>query len=149
MAARAVTRAAMARRKQTVSPPRCIDMMASWCSAPSPEVPERASQAQIRGGVEAGFRGALVDSFERLDLCDRNLLRLHHGHGRGVAQLAAMLSTHPATVARQLARLRERLLRDTRRGLAARLPLDGDELDRLIDLARRRFDLAIARVLRA
>jgi hypothetical protein len=51
-------------------------------------------------------------------------------------------------VIRQLARIRERLLRDTRRGLAARLPLDRHELDHLIDLARGRLDLALTRILR-
>jgi len=120
---------------------------------PAPAAPaapaERPSQPRIRGGVEAAFRDALVESFEGLALCDRNLIRLHHCHGRGVDQLAAMLSTHPTAVVRQLARLRDRLLREVGRGLAARLPLDRDALDRLLDVVHRRFDIALARVLRS
>ena len=53
------------------------------------------------------------------------------------------------TVVRQLVWIRARMLRDTRRGLAARLPLARPELDRLVDLADRRFDVALARLLRA
>jgi hypothetical protein len=59
-----------------------------------------------------------------------------------------MFSSHRTTVLRQLGRIRERLLRDTRRGLSARLSLDKPQLDRLFDIARGRFDIAITRVLR-
>lgn len=100
-------------------------------------------------GVEAAFRDALLASFDALELCDRNLLRFHYFHGVAVEQLADMFSTPRATVARRLARIRERLLRDTRRGLALRLELDGHGLDRLLEVARERFDLAIARSLRS
>jgi hypothetical protein len=51
-------------------------------------------------------------------------------------------------VLRQLGRLRERVLRDTLRGLTTRISLDKHRLDRLLDLARERFDLALTRVLR-
>ena len=100
-------------------------------------------------GVESAFRDAMTDSVERLELCDRNLITFHYFHGVGVDQLAEMFSIPRAGMVRQLTRIRERLLRDTRRGLAARLPLDRDELDRVLELARRRFDLVIHRVLRA
>lgn len=108
-------------------------------------VPERERRV---AGVEAAFRGALVASLEVLELCDRNLLRFHYFHGLGADQLAEMFSSHRTAVLRRLARIRERMLRDVRRGLAARLSLDKPQLDRLLDLARARFDLAITRVLR-
>jgi RNA polymerase sigma-70 factor len=104
---------------------------------------------RLLAGAEAAFRDALLESFDGLELCDRNLLRFHYFHGLGVDQLAEMFSSHRASLLRQLARIRERVLRDTRRGLAARLPLDKHQLDRLLDVARARFDLAIARVLRS
>jgi RNA polymerase sigma-70 factor len=124
-------------------------MMASPSKTPraAPPPPEPAS-ARLAGGVEAAFRDALTDSFDRLELSDRNMLRFHHARGLPVEQLARLFCSQPGTVSRQLARLRERLLRDTRRGLAARLDLDKPELDRLIDVARGRFDRAIARILR-
>jgi RNA polymerase sigma-70 factor len=124
-------------------------MMASWSPAPAQRLPERPSQRRLLAGAEAAFRDALVESIEGLELCDRNLLGFHYFHGLTVDQLAEMYSCPRAAVARQLARIRERMLRDTRRGLAARLRLDKPELDRLLDVARSRFDLAITRVLRS
>jgi len=103
---------------------------------------------QTPNSVEAAFRDALRRSFDALELCDRNLLRFHYFHGLTPDQLAEMFSTPRAQIARQLAKIRERLLRDTRRGLALRLALDRNALDRVIELARGRLDLAIALMLR-
>jgi hypothetical protein len=122
-------------------------MIASSPAGP-PRSTERASAGRLAPGAEAAFRDALTESFDRLELCDRNMLRFHYFRGVNVDQLARLFCSHPTAVVRQLARLRERLLRDTRRGVAARLELDEPELDRLIDVARGRFDLAIARILR-
>jgi RNA polymerase sigma-70 factor len=124
-------------------------MMASWSPASTPQGAERPSRPEVCTSVEAAFRDALLESLDGLPLCDRNLISFHHFHGLGADQLAEMFSTHRASVVRQLGRIRERLLRDTRRGLAARLPLPKDALDRVLDVARGRFDVAIARVLRA
>jgi len=122
--------------------------MASWSPASTPQVAERRNQPWPSPSVETAFRDALVESLDGLPLCDRNLIRFHHFHGLGADQLAEMFSTHRAAVVRQLGRIRERLLRETRRGLAARLALPRDVLDRVLDVARGRFDVAIARVLR-
>jgi RNA polymerase sigma-70 factor (ECF subfamily) len=122
--------------------------MVASCSLASVSLPEPPVPARFLAGAEAAFRGALTDSLEALELCDRNMLRFHYFHGLRVDQLADLFCLHRAAVIRQLARIRERLLRDTRRGLAARLPLDRHELDQLIEVARSRFDLAITRILR-
>jgi DNA-directed RNA polymerase specialized sigma24 family protein len=135
--------------EQIAPPPRCTDMMASWSPASTLQVAERRSQPWLGTSVETAFREALVESLDDLPLGDRNLIGFHYFHGLGADQLAEMFSTHRAAVVRQLGRIRERLLRDTRRGLAARLPLHKDALDRVLDVARGRFDVAIARVLRA
>jgi hypothetical protein len=100
-------------------------------------------------GVEAAFRDALTESFHGLELCDRNVLRFHYFHRLTVDQLADVLRSHRAAVIRQLARIRERILRETRRTLAARLMLERHELDQLHDVARQRFDLAITWLLRS
>jgi RNA polymerase sigma-70 factor (ECF subfamily) len=123
-------------------------MIASSSAAP-PGPAERPSARRLSASVEEAFRDALTESFERLELCDRNMLRFHYFRGLNIEQLAAVFCSHPAAVVRQLVRIRERLLRDTRRELAARLGLDRRGLDRVIDLARDRFDLAIAHILRA
>jgi DNA-directed RNA polymerase specialized sigma24 family protein len=125
-------------------------MMTTSGSEPkAPPSPVRVPEARLPAGAEAAFRDALVASLDGLPLCDRNLLRFHYFHGLGADQLAGMFSSQPTAVLRQLGRIRERMLRDVRRGLAARLSLDRPELDRLLELARDRFDLAITRVLRA
>lgn len=122
--------------------------MVPSCSA-APVVP-RTEQPSARVSVdaEAAFRRALTDSFEGLEVCDRNMLQFHYFHGLTLDQLADMFCRHRATVSRQLAKIRERMLRDIRRGLSARLQLDKHEFDRLFDIARSRFDLAITRILR-
>jgi DNA-directed RNA polymerase specialized sigma24 family protein len=125
-------------------------MMASSSPAWTPQVAERQSQPRLCTSVETAFRDALIESLDGLPLCDRNLIGFHYVHGLGADQLAEMFSTHRAAVVRRLGRIRERLLRDTRRGLAARLvPERSPALDRVLDVARSRFDVAIARVLRA
>jgi DNA-directed RNA polymerase specialized sigma24 family protein len=131
-------------------------MMASSSPAWTPQV-ERRSQPRLCTSVETAFRDALIESLDGLPLGDRNLLSFHYVHGLGADSLAEMFSTHRAAVVRRLGRIRERLLRDTRRGLEARLVPEGNAargidrpgLDRVLDVARSRFDLAIARVLRA
>ena len=123
--------------------------MVASCSPASVSLPEPPVPARFLVGAEAAFRAALTDGLEALELCDRNMLRFHYFHGLSVDQLADMFCTHRAAVIRQLARIRERLLRDTRRGLAARLPLDRQALDHLIDVARSRLDLALTRILRS
>ena len=133
--------------EQPVPSRRCIPMVAS-CSTASVARTEPPIAARVLAGAEAAFRGALIDSLEALELCDRNMLRFHYFHGLGVDQLADLFCTHRGAVVRQLARIRERMLRDTRRGLAARLPLDRPQLDQLLDIARSRFDLAVTRILR-
>jgi DNA-directed RNA polymerase specialized sigma24 family protein len=123
-------------------------IMPSVSPASTPQVAEHRSQPWPGTSVETAFRDALVESLGQLPLGDRNLIAFHYFHGLGADQLAEMFSIHRTAVVRQLGRIRERLLRDTRRGLAARLPLPKDALDRVLDVARSRFDVAIARVLR-
>jgi hypothetical protein len=123
-------------------------MMTSCPESPVVPLANRSVPVRRLLSVEAAFRGALTESFEGLALCDSNMLRFHYSHGLTVDRLADMFSHHRAAVVRRLAKIRERMLRDTRRGLAARLSLDKHELDHLIDIARDRFDIAIARILR-
>ncbi|HEX3483319.1 MAG TPA: hypothetical protein VHT91_50250 [Kofleriaceae bacterium] len=134
-------------------------MMATWSPASTPPAAERRSPPRLATSIETAFRDALIDSLDGLPLCDRNLIAFHHFHGLGADRLAELFSIHRTAVVRQLARIRERLLRDTLRGLAAWLELERRErggdvpdrpaLDRVLDVARSRFDVALATVLRA
>jgi RNA polymerase sigma-70 factor len=123
-------------------------MMASCSVAPASPLAERPTSARFSAHEEAAFRRALTDSFEALEVGDRNMLQFHYFHGLAVDQLATLFCTHRATVVRQLARIRERMLRDTRRGLAAQLALARHELDDLLEVARGRFDRALTQILR-
>jgi RNA polymerase sigma-70 factor (ECF subfamily) len=123
-------------------------MMASCPAAPVFSLAERPASARFPVAAEAAIRRALAESFENLEVCDRNMLRFHYFHGLTVDQLAEMFCSHRAAVVRQLARIRERMLRDLRRGVATRLLLDRPALDQLLEVVRDRFDLAITRLLR-
>jgi|GEM_PF-5142579 len=121
------------------------------CAAPMPSqtYSEAARQARRQADAEAAFREVLATSLAGLELCDRNLVTFHYFHGLTVDQLAEMFCRPRAAVVRQLSRIRERLLRETQRGLTARLMLTRPELARVLDLARSRLDHAITRLLRA
>jgi RNA polymerase sigma-70 factor, ECF subfamily len=123
--------------------------MVASCSAIPARSPEAARQARFLAETDAAFRAALTESVESLAVCDRNMLRFHYFHGLSIDQLAGMFCSHRASVVRQLGRIRERVLRDLRRGLAARLSVDRRQLDQLLDVARRQLDAAITRILRA
>lgn len=125
--------------------------MVASCAAPmsSQTYSEAARQARLQADAETAFRDVLASSLAGLELCDRNLVTFHYFHGLTVDQLSEMFCRPRAAVVRQLGRIRERLLRDTRRGLATRLIATRPELDRVLDLACRHLDHAIARLLRA
>jgi RNA polymerase sigma-70 factor len=124
--------------------------MVASCAASTSSQPYSAAarQAQLQADAEAAFRDVLAGSLAGLELCDRNLIAFHHVHRLSVDQLAEMFYRPRAAVVRQLARIRERLLREVHRGLAARLVLTRPEIERLLDLARSHLDHAIARLLR-
>jgi hypothetical protein len=58
-----------------------------------------------------------------------------------------MYRVHRATVARWLARGRDRLMRETRAALLSRLRLPGDEIDSILRLIGSRVDISIATAL--
>lgn len=124
-------------------------MVASCAAMPAQTYSEPARHASLQAHAETAFRDVLADSLAGLALCDRNLLTFHYFHGLTVDQLSDMCCRPRAAVVRQLHRIRERVLRDTRRGLTARLVVTRPELDRLLDLARSRLDHAITRLLRS
>jgi DNA-directed RNA polymerase specialized sigma24 family protein len=148
-------RATASRLEQPSAPRRSIDMLASCIAASvSPHAPahahgEAVRQADALAAAEAAFRDVLAESLAGLELCDRNLIRFHYFHGLAGDQLAELCCRPRTTVVRQLGRIRARMMRDIRRGLRARLPLAKPELARLLDLADRRFDRALAQLLRA
>jgi len=98
------------------------------------------------------YRGAFRRAFEaavaELEPRERNLLRLHFLRKVTLEQLATMYGVHRATIVRQLARVREKLDKATRRDLASALSLPKNELESVMDLVRSRFDVSVERLLR-
>ena len=105
---------------------------------------ERAT-ARLRYGEACA--DALRDAFATLTARERNLLRLHHLHGLTVDELAPTMKVHRATVARWMARARERLLQATRAGLKARLSAADSEVDSILRELRSRIDVTLSRLL--
>lgn len=101
--------------------------------------------------VKAEYRdtvaGAMFDAARGLEPGDRHLLRQHLVAGLSIDQLGAVLGIHRATAARRVAKAREQLAGETRRLVAERLKVAGDELDEVIGLVMSRLDVSIVRLL--
>ncbi|RKG60206.1 sigma-70 family RNA polymerase sigma factor [Corallococcus sp. CA054B] len=103
--------------------------------------------AFIRERHQEDFREAFRAALGRLDARERNLLRLHHVHGLSMDAVAATTQAPRSTVARWIARARERLLALTREELTARLGLTPAELDSLLRLVRSELDISLRQLL--
>ena len=99
--------------------------------------------AFIRERHQADFRVAFRAALGRLEARERNLLRLHHVHGQSMDAVSATYQAPRSTVARWIARARERLLALTREELTARLRLSPDELDSLLRLVGSQLDVSL------
>lgn len=106
-----------------------------------------AERAQARSRYGAACADALRAAFAGLTARERNLLRLHHLHGLTVDELAPTLKVHRATVARWLARARERLLAATRAGLKERLSAADSAVDSILRELQSRIDVTLSRLL--
>jgi RNA polymerase sigma-70 factor (ECF subfamily) len=119
-------------------PPEVLERMLA------PDDPERdVLRADSRQALSESLRVALTALSER----ERALLRLHHLHGLTMDRLATMYGEPRSSVARHVAQARERLLKLTRRELAARLKLEGRELESLLGLVQSRLDLSLHRLM--
>lgn len=106
-----------------------------------------AERAAARARYGAAAADALRAAFATLTARERNLLRLHHLHGLTVDELAPTMKVHRATVARWMARARERLLQATRAGLKARLAAGDSDVDSILRELRSRIDVTLSRLL--
>ncbi|EPX64677.1 putative DNA-binding regulatory protein [Cystobacter fuscus DSM 2262] len=113
-------------------PPEALDQLLA------PDNPEREV---LRADSSEAFSLALRAALAALPERERALLRMHHLHGLTMDRLATMYGESRSSIARHVAQARERLLRLTRHELAARLKLEGRELESLLGLVRSRLDL--------
>jgi RNA polymerase sigma-70 factor (ECF subfamily) len=103
--------------------------------------------AFIRERHQEDFRVAFRAALGRLEARERNLLRLHHVHGLSMDSVGATYQAPRSTVARWIARARERLLALTREELTTRLRLAPDELDSLLRLVRSQLDVSLRQLM--
>ena len=120
--------------------------------SPADEELELAASGDLElSFLKQKYRGAFSESFERairgLDRGDRNLLRLHFLGKVTLPALAKMYGVHRATIIRRLAKTREVIEKQTRRGMREALAIQNDELDSIMDLVRSRMDMSVARML--
>lgn len=94
------------------------------------------------------FKAAFAEAMEALTTRERNILRHQVLDGLTLDQIGAIYNVHRATVARWNARLRERLLSDTRKALLTRLHTSGGELESIMRLIGSQLDVSIRRHLR-
>jgi RNA polymerase sigma-70 factor (ECF subfamily) len=89
------------------------------------------------------FREAFTRALAALDAEDRMLLRLHHLDGLSIDELGTLHKMHRSTVARRLARGRQRVLEATHAELARALGLRPEDLASFMDAVRSRFHLSL------
>jgi RNA polymerase sigma-70 factor (ECF subfamily) len=136
----------LVRRGEKGAPPegaRASDDAAIELAGPSAD-PE--TEYIKRAHTEA-FRAAFVAALAELERDERTLLRLHHLEGLSIDQLAPIHGAHRATVARQLARARQKVLERTHAKLLATLGLSQGDLASLMDAVRSRFHLSLQQFL--
>ncbi|MGN6104681.1 MAG: sigma-70 family RNA polymerase sigma factor, partial [Kofleriaceae bacterium] len=93
------------------------------------------------------YREAFAAALATLTPRERNLLRQQYVYGATVDELATLYGVHRATVARWIARVRDVLLRRTRRGVGEALRLAGDALDSVMGRIANHLDYSLRHTL--
>lgn len=93
------------------------------------------------------YRDAFEAALATLTPRERNLLRQQYVYGATVDELAALYGVHRATAARWVARVREVVLRRTRRHVGEALRLAGDELDSVMGRIANHLDYSLRHTL--
>jgi RNA polymerase sigma-70 factor (ECF subfamily) len=100
--------------------------------------------AMLRTAYLAAFKRCFKATFANLSLHDRDLVRRHHLDGLSLEHLAKLYGTHRATVARWLAKVRERLVTETRAALRQELSANTD-LDDVLAMIASRLEASLSR----
>jgi RNA polymerase sigma-70 factor (ECF subfamily) len=114
---------------------------------PSPATSPDPELDFIRMRYRAEFQLAFGATLRRLSSDERNVLRLHYLEGLNIDEIGRLYDVHRATIARWLARSRDKILQETRSVLAERLGLSGAELDSLIGLVGSQLEVSLRRLL--
>lgn len=104
--------------------------------------------AYLKKRYAADLRRALSTTLTSLPDEDRNILSLHLFDGLTTEAIGALFRVDGSTIRRRVARMRQTILDETRRLLTARLRLEPNEFDSLVQLVRSELDLSIRRYLK-
>jgi RNA polymerase sigma-70 factor (ECF subfamily) len=106
---------------------------------------EASDAPRYRDALDAAIRRV----FAQLSLKERNLLRLHYLDGLSLERLAGLYDAHRATVARWLADLRRRLLKEVEKEVRGQLKLSPSEFRSVLGMVRSHLDASIGALLGA
>ena len=101
-------------------------------------------RAQYREVVDDAMRAAIATLDER----GRALLRYAFVDGWNVDRVGQLYNVHRATAARWIATVREKLGETIRDQLAARLEIQGSDVDSIVRLVQSRIDVSLDRMLK-
>jgi len=102
----------------------------------------------LRRDYRDEFERAFADALATLTSKQRNLLYYHLVGQLGIDRIGAIYRVHRVTAFRWLRAARDSLVARTRELLAARLRIDGNELDSLLRLVQARASASVERLLR-
>jgi RNA polymerase sigma-70 factor (ECF subfamily) len=98
----------------------------------------------IKERYRVQFRSAFASALGSLEPRERNMLRSRLLHGLSNRQIAQLFDCDRATVTRQLAAIRERLLVTTKAALMAALRIAPAELDSVLRLIQSRLEITLS-----
>lgn len=95
------------------------------------------------------FKEAFAAAARSLSSHQRNLLRQHIVFGLTVEQIGKLYGVHTSTASRRVAKAREALLSATREEFMARMRIQNQEFNSIMDMIRSRLDLSMTRLLQS
>jgi RNA polymerase sigma-70 factor (ECF subfamily) len=123
-----------------------LDDLVVQASTSDPEV------NHLRGRYLGDFREvvkkAVVGALESLDPSERNLLRWHLVESLSLRKIAAVRGVHVATIAREYARLRARIMDTVRAALRESSGLPSQDVDSVLGALASRISISIGGVLK-
>jgi RNA polymerase sigma-70 factor len=102
-------------------------------------------KAELRSALEP----AVAEALGRLDDRDRLILRLFLLSGMTLQAIGQSLGLTQQAVSKRLAKVREGLLQDIRKNVAARLKIAQDDFSSIMRFIASQLDVSITRALRA
>lgn len=127
------------RRREVTLPDQMLDNL--------PASPDDQELAHLKRKYQEDFKAAFEAALLELTARERNILRYSYIEGLNIEQIGAIHGVHRATVARWLTRIREDLLKRTRKQLMERLQVGRTELESIMRLIQSQLDASIERLL--